>query len=456
MKKNTLLGIYLLCFVFLNSCSNDDDGYVPVAIEANADSGQLQQDATLEIDVLANDTGVPTQGTLTVQNGDHGSAQIIDPAGTPADPSDDLVHYAPDTSFYGGDSFTYTICDQSGTNCATATVTITVNGVSPVNYSVANIPYDTLSEYNFFEGALREQEPVFGVMPYKPISALFSDYAKKKRFIWMPESVEASYVNDYSILDMPVGTILIKTFYYDNVQPANDTRIIETRLMIKNEEGWIFAEYVWNDDQTEAYLDMNGSFTEVTWLQDGVEKYANYAIPAESACFTCHKSEVNSIPIGLKPQNLNGDYPYADGAENQLRKLVEFGYLSDNVPIDIETMVDYYDSSQPLNLRARSYVDINCAHCHSDDRHCDYRPMRFAFNETGDPENMGVCVDPETPIPPFTKIVDPNNTDNSVLFFRISSTAEEYRMPLLGRTINHEEGIALIQEWINSLTQTCD
>ncbi len=456
MKKNTLLGVFILCLVVFSACSSDDNGYIPIAIEANSDSAQLQQDASLQIDVLANDNGIPSSGTITAQNGAHGSVQIVDPAATPSDPSDDLVLYTPDVSFYGSDSFTYKICDQSGANCGTATVTITVSGVSPVNYSVASIPYDTLSEYNFFEGDLRLLEPVFGVVPYKPISSLFSDYALKKRFIWMPSDVRASYVNDYSVLDMPEGTILIKTFYYDNVLPSNNTRIIETRLMIKTADGWSFAEYVWNDAQTEAYLDMSGSFTEVTWLQDGETKTVNYAIPAESACFTCHKSEVNSIPIGLKPQHLNGDYAYADGSMNQLRKLIQVGYLNDNVPASIETLVDYSDTSQPINLRARSYVDVNCAHCHSDDRHCDYRPIRFAFNESGDSVNMGVCVDPQTPLPPFTKIVEPGSTDDSVLFFRISTVAEEFRMPLLGRTINHEEGILLIQEWINSLTETCD
>lgn len=455
MKKNTLFGIFLLTVVFY-ACSSDDNGYTPLVYEALDDAASVAQNASVVIDVFANDLNVPQSGSLIVQAVDSGVVTVLDPNLTPNDPSDDMLEYIPDGSIFGPLSFQYAICQNGTDNCIGATVNVTITPVSPVNYSVAQIPYDTLSEYNFFEGEMRLQEPVYGVLPYAPISALFSDYAKKKRFIWMPEGAKANYVNDYSILDMPEGTILIKTFYYDNVQPANNTRIIETRLMIKNAAGWTFAEYVWNDAQTEAYLDMDGSFTEITWLQEGEIKTTNYAIPAESACFTCHKSEVNSIPIGLKPQNLNGDYAYPEGTQNQLRKLVQFGYLNDNVPTSIETMVDYNDPSQPINLRARSYVDINCAHCHSDDRHCDYRPMRFAFNESGDPINMGVCVDPQTPLPPYTKIVEPNSPDDSVLFFRISTTAEEYRMPLLGRTINHEEGIELIQEWINSLTQTCD
>jgi len=29
-------------------------------------------------------------------------------------------------------------------------------------------------------------------------------------------------------------------------------------------------------------------------------------------------------------------------------------------------------------------------------------------------------------------------------------------MPLIGRTLKHEEGIKLIEEWINSLNTDCD
>ena len=55
--------------------------------------------------------------------------------------------------------------------------------VSPVVLDIDAFPFNTLSEYNFFEGEMKAQEPVLGVIPYEPISALFTDYAKKKRFV---------------------------------------------------------------------------------------------------------------------------------------------------------------------------------------------------------------------------------------------------------------------------------
>ena len=114
---------------------------------------------------------------------------------------------------------------------ATGTVTITVTPVSPVNFNLDEIPYATLSEYNFFEGEIKDLDPVFGVLPYDLNSPLFSDYAHKKRFVWMPDGAKANYENDYSALNFPTGTVLIKSFYYDNVHPASKPKLYETRLM---------------------------------------------------------------------------------------------------------------------------------------------------------------------------------------------------------------------------------
>jgi hypothetical protein len=81
--------------------------------------------------------------------------------------------------------------------------------------------------------------------------------------------------------------------------------------------------------------------------------------------------------------------------------------------------------------------------------------MRFAFNETTDLANMGVCVDSQdmADFPPaLEKIVNPNNINRSMLHYRLNTDNESFRMPLLGRTEIHTEGVALIEQWINSLS----
>jgi uncharacterized repeat protein (TIGR03806 family) len=345
--------------------------------------------------------------------------------------------------------------------------------VSPVTVDLAQVPYPKLSDYKFFEGELKNQIPSLNVLPYEPASSLFSDYAHKKRFVWMPPGTKATYSADSKVLELPVGAALIKTFYYDNVQnisPVGGTRIIETRVMIRKATGWIFANYVWNTEQTEAIFDLVGSFTDISWKdENNVIKSANYRIPNEVQCMTCHKNQQvigttdieTYIPIGIKPQNLNFNYAYGTENRNQLSKWIEVGYLENNftLPTSENTVINYSDNLQPLELRVRSYLDSNCSHCHANDRHCDYRPMRFPFNMTGGANgrtNMGVCVDTEdySFAPALTKIIKPGNINRSMLYFRLNTTEESFRMPLHGRTVIHEEGVAMMEEWINTLT-TC-
>lgn len=325
-----------------------------------------------------------------------------------------------------------------------------------VSVDLSKVPYPKLSDYRFFTGNMVDHEPNAGVLIYEPITPLFTDYALKKRYVWMPEGSKANYIADNKNLDLPVGSVIVKTFYYDNVLPAGNTFIIETRLMIRKDSGWIFAEYVWNEEQTEAYLEMDGSYKNMSWTQNGTAMSANYRIPSDTECLICHKFQTNPIPIGIKPQHLNKNMAYPDGTMNQLEKWIAVGYLNGPLPTNILTVVDYKDESQPLADRLRSYLDMNCAHCHQENSHCDYRPIRLAFSETTSKENLGVCVEPDEFIEPsLTNIITPGNTFKSMMHFRLASTEESSRMPLLGRSLVHQEGLDLLTQYINSIT-TCD
>lgn len=341
-------------------------------------------------------------------------------------------------------------------SCTPETYTpITKN--SNVNFNIENVPYNNLSEYLFFEGNIANQTPTEGVLPFEPISKLFTDYAEKKRFIWMPDNVKATYNEDHTIFNFPEGTVLIKTFYYNNVLPDNTTKIIETRMLIKKGGQWILANYVWNDTQTDAFLDTNNITVPFNWLNNGVSTSVNYKIPSAEECLTCHKKNNTPIAIGVKPQHLNSLYPYQSGSENQLQKWIDMGYLQDTLPNTIQTLVNWEDTSQDLELRARSYLDINCAHCHSEGTHCSYRPIRFGFENTEDPINLGICVIPDEDINPnTTHVISPGRPEKSGVSYRLSATDEAVRMPLIGRTLIHQEGVDLINEWITSLTATCD
>ncbi|HMQ75567.1 MAG TPA: hypothetical protein PKE21_04320 [Flavobacteriales bacterium] len=327
----------------------------------------------------------------------------------------------------------------------------------PVSFDLANVPYPTLSAYRFFAGDLADLQPNTGVLPFAPINTLFTDHAHKNRFVWMPEGAQAHYVSDHEPLAFDEGAVLIKNFWYDNTMPDGERRIIETRLMFRRNGVWEFANYVWTPDQTEAHLDMDGSYLPISWTdaEQGTMS-TTYRIPSASECFTCHKVNTDPLPIGPKPRNLNADMAYPEGTMNQLARWVQAGYLAPGFPSGIEATPDWTEASLPVVDRVRGYLDMQCAHCHSDQRHCDYRPLRLAFQDTDDPENLGVCVLPDDPIDPsVTHIVAAGDTARSMMHLRLGSTDGAVRMPLLGRTLVHREGLALINEWIASLGPPC-
>ena len=327
---------------------------------------------------------------------------------------------------------------------------------SPVVVDLTQVPYPKLSDYKFFEGDLKNQKPSYGVIPYKPISELFTDYAQKKRFVWLPNGTKAVYNSDGNVLNLPVGAALIKNFFYTNVQPNNSTRIIETRIMIRKNNEWIFAEYAWNEDQSEAFLTTQRSETTISWRDEtNVIRTINYKIPSVTLdCIRCHGLlNGEREPIGIKPQNINSNFSYSTGTKNQLQKLIEFGYLEDNLPNTITTVVDYKDATKPIDVRVRSYFDSNCAHCHKDGGEAEHFSLRFAFNQTSDIENMGVSMPAEHSLAGYNgRIVYPNNVNQSILHYRVNTETDNfYMMPPLGRTIKHAEGVQLIEDWINSL-----
>jgi len=92
---------------------------------ANPDSASTNQDQSVTLAVLANDTDAEGD-TLTVTDvtpGGHGTT-TINPNGT--------VTYTPAAGFFGSDSFNYTVGDGHG-GTATASVSVTVNAVTSGN-----------------------------------------------------------------------------------------------------------------------------------------------------------------------------------------------------------------------------------------------------------------------------------------------------------------------------------
>ena len=124
---------------------------------------------------------------------------------------------------------------------------------------------DKLSEFNFFIDS-SAQVPHEDVLPYELISTLFSDYSYKQRWVYVPMNQKATY-KESLVFDFPIGSALIKTFYYpvDERDLSLGMNLLETRLLLRKENGWEAVSYAWNEEQNEAYKKIAGKTINVSW-----------------------------------------------------------------------------------------------------------------------------------------------------------------------------------------------
>ncbi|WP_296351580.1 hypothetical protein [Winogradskyella sp.] len=291
---------------------------------------------------------------------------------------------------------------------------------------------ENLSELNIFKGNLSNLNINSKVFEYQLITPLFTDYTHKLRLIALPENTQMQY-NGNGTPIFPNNTVISKTFYYNlNEQnPALGRKIIETRVLIKRNGIWETGNYKWNEDQTDAILHPDGSEVPVTWTnEDGVTVSTNYKIPANNQCFACHSSYDEITPLGVRLDLLN----FSPNGINQIEELTANQRITD---VDFDNLISFprWDdvNNYTLEERARAYLDVNCAHCHSDGGYCAF-PSSLRLNY-------------DIPLEE-TNIIE----RKGFIIFRTSSDYQEgLTMPWIGTSMLHDEGVSLMLEYLDTL-----
>ncbi|MTI39737.1 hypothetical protein E1140_09550 [Fulvivirga lutimaris] len=306
---------------------------------------------------------------------------------------------------------------------------------------------DKLSAWELFDLPMANLKPAEGVFPYDINSALFSDYAFKARFIKLPKDSAMGY-QPSSTLDFPVGSVLIKNFYYpeDFNKPDGKMRILETRLLVHENEGWLAVPYVWNKEQTEAHLEVAGATVAASWKDTkGVTIDLNYSVPNQVQCKSCHERNGKFSPIGPNARQLNRD--------GQLEQWKEAGLLTGLPENHIPKLTNYNDETALIKDRARAWLEINCAHCHSPEGPAKNTGLYLFASQTDD-YKLGLNKPPVAAGRGSGGLkygIVPGNAENSILYHRIKSLDPGVMMPELGRKMEHKEGVALIKEWIDGM-----
>ena len=95
---------------------------------------------------------------------------------------------------------------------------------------------------------------------------------------------------------------------------------------------------------------------------------------------------------------------------------------------EVEKLPVWDDQRYTVEERARAYFEINCAHCHIDDGYCgDISDLRLSYD---------------------TPFADTNIFEKR---FTIPVLMQIGNMPFIGTTTVHNEGLALIQEYLDTL-----
>ena len=319
-------------------------------------------------------------------------------------------------------------------------------------------PPQTLAGYRLFDGDARLQRPAAGVIPYDINTPLFSDYTEKLRFVKLPQGQSVQYRSD-GVLDFPVGTIIAKTFAYpvDARDPDGPLRLLETRILEREATGWVGRPYVWNEQQTAARLEITGGVKRVSWIDaEGRTRDHQYRIPNANQCKGCHRTEGRTmLPIGPRAAQLNRDFAYAGGVENQLAHWTRAGVLEGAPEPAAAPRYPVWDdpATGTLEARARAWLEINCAHCHNPDGPARTSNLDLRFAQT-DPTLLGVY---KSPVAAGRGSGDrlhdivPGDPDRSILVHRLESVDPGVMMPELGRSLVHEESVALVRRWIEEM-----
>lgn len=324
-----------------------------------------------------------------------------------------------------------------------------VEKASPSSPREAEKPLPTtLAETGLYESAT-SFVLAKGNRPFTPQYPLWSDGAKKARFIHLPEGQTIDATNP-DAWDFPVGTKLWKELSFDG-------RRIETRYIERAPSGWRFAVYVWNEDNTSATLVTRGAPASAN-----VAPGLPHQIPSQSDCRVCHGNGPTPV-LGFSALQLSTDRdanalhreqeePALDGARAplDLRALYEGGWLRGGNG-DLAPRIDARSATERSVL---GYLHANCGGCHRDDGPLASIGLVLsarAASPGSRPGALASTVDVPSHLIPSRMRVARREPAKSLLLDRMSSRSPATQMPPLGTQLVDHDATNLVEQWISEL-----
>jgi putative heme-binding domain-containing protein len=312
--------------------------------------------------------------------------------------------------------------------------------------------------------------PAAGVLPYAINSQLWMDFASAERLVALPDvSTVRIYERAINVpgtawftsrVFFPKEAVLAKTTFMEMERGKPESkRRLETQILHFDGDNWFGYTYRWNGSQTDAELvPSGGAEVELDVLDSaapGGHRKQTWRFASRSQCLICHNGWAGP-PLGFTAEQLNRQGQLENFQKLNVVQAAQPGKGKNTGDGKVRTMfklVDPRDAGQELALRARSYLGVNCAHCHQNGaggtatidlraeiapgvmRAIDVNPVQGTFNIAN------------------AHLIAAGNPERSVLYYRMAKTGPG-RMPHLGSDWIDAEALEVIHGWIRSQAKT--
>lgn len=309
-----------------------------------------------------------------------------------------------------------------------------------------------LSETGLFTDALK-QSPQPGVLPYEINAPRWADHAVAQRWAAFPDQSGVSVAEESKGVvlrgrwEFPAGAVLAKTYSLDLERGNSATRRrIETQILHFDGSLWGTYSYRWNAEQTDAELvpkqGDETTFTVKDKTAPGGEMQQRWRFYSRSECARCH-TLMNSFAQSFSALQLDRATPREQG--DQLDVFTRLG-LTPAEP----RFADPHGSEGSLEVRARSYLHVNCSVCHrynSGGGVPSYMNIEALLKEAKLIDTKPVQGDLGLP---DARVIASGDPARSVLLYRMA-TAGRGHMPYLGSHLVDDRGLLVVRDWIASM-----
>jgi hypothetical protein len=289
----------------------------------------------------------------------------------------------------------------------------------------------------------------------------------------------------------PVGTVMVKNFFFPDASRPSGYKVVETRLLIHLDHAqqvqgvsteWVGYGYKWDDAQTDATIigtvgvdgdgsdiGVSGTFN-VKPTAGAATQQLKWDYPSRIDCITCHTAVMpgGAMPNGgyaIGPETIQMNRIAMGDTMNQIDKIAALGLFETPPakPYKAALVAPYpgQAGSPPANAtleqRARSYMHANCSFCHRPDGKWSGFDVRYDVpfkntalcNATPGKGDLGVD---------GALLITPKKPMSSLMWLRMHApagndqTGATGRMPAIGSAVVDTQGTDLMSQWITSIT----